>query len=191
MAAKETKLRTLTKTIIYRCWVLFSTYMMLLIQGKTMGDADRNAQMVTYSFSQSDSVLNLPLDYFILKSSKWRAQKMKIRLAIPKGKQITFADNIDLWSTNVKGDPNYDDTYFANTTWAVEDGKVKCIAGENHKNASGDMKDNDDHMQKVEKKLKHVEEKLKQLDKHHNGEDKDKQDKDGEDKDDNNDNKDF
>ena len=160
-------------------------------RGKTMGDADRNAQMVTYSFSQSDSVLNLPLDYFILKSSKWRAQKMKIRLAIPKGKQITFADNIDLWSTNVKGDPNYDDTYFANTTWAVEDGKVKCIAGENHKNASGDMKDNDDHMQKVEKKLKHVEEKLKQLDKHHNGEDKDKQDKDGEDKDDSNDNKDF
>ena len=35
----ETRKRTLVKTIIYRCWVLFSTYMMLLIQGKTMGDA--------------------------------------------------------------------------------------------------------------------------------------------------------
>ncbi len=77
--------------------------------------------------------------FYINKTGKYRGQNMKIRIAIPKGKTIHFADNIDLWKATVKGDTNYDDTYFANTTWTVENGKVKCIEGENHKNAGEKM----------------------------------------------------
>jgi uncharacterized membrane protein len=35
----ETKTRTLVKTVIYRIWVLLSTYIMLLITGQSMSDA--------------------------------------------------------------------------------------------------------------------------------------------------------
>ena len=161
----------------------------LTAHGRNKNEALANSEMIVYSYSQTDSVLNLPLDYYIAKTSKWRIQQLKIRIAIPKGKQIKFADNIDLWPATVKGDANYDDTYFNNTTWTVEDGKVKCIAGENHKNAGADadMK-SDKQMEKVEKKLKRVEEKLDKLDKPHHGENKEKKDK--EDTDDNDD-KDF
>lgn len=36
---RETKTRTLVKTVIYRIWVLLSTYVMLLITGQSMSDA--------------------------------------------------------------------------------------------------------------------------------------------------------
>jgi uncharacterized membrane protein len=35
----ETRTRTLVKTVIYRIWVLLSTYIMLLITGQSMSDA--------------------------------------------------------------------------------------------------------------------------------------------------------
>ncbi len=35
----ETRTRTLVKTIIYRIWVLCSTYVMLLVTGQSMTDA--------------------------------------------------------------------------------------------------------------------------------------------------------
>jgi len=113
-------------------------------QGKDKNDAVKNAGMVIYSFSQSDTLINLSSDFYLNKTDKYRAQNMKIRIAIPAGKKIRFADNIDLWRASVKGDGNYDDTYFANTTWTVIDGKVKCIEGENHINANEDMKKEDD-----------------------------------------------
>ncbi len=103
-------------------------------QGRNNADARKNAQMVIYAFKQTDTLLGLPLNYYISKTGKWRGQDMTIRIAIPRGKKIMFDDNIDLWQISVKGDANFDDTYFANTVWTVEDGKVKCLEGENHKN---------------------------------------------------------
>lgn len=35
----ETRTRTLVKTLIYRCWVLFSTYILLLATGKSLEEA--------------------------------------------------------------------------------------------------------------------------------------------------------
>ncbi|HWB64491.1 MAG TPA: PspC domain-containing protein [Chitinophagales bacterium] len=107
-------------------------------RGRNTGDAEKNTAAVVYNYSQVDTVLDLrPLAY-IAKNAKWRAQNVKIRLAIPEGKKVSFADNIDLWQATVKGFGDYDDTYFANTTWTVENGKVKCIAGENHRNGDGE-----------------------------------------------------
>ena len=36
---KDTKKRTLVKTLIYRCWVILSTYVMLLLTGQTTDQA--------------------------------------------------------------------------------------------------------------------------------------------------------
>lgn len=35
----ETRTRTLVKTLIYRCWVVLSTYVMLLVTGQSMTEA--------------------------------------------------------------------------------------------------------------------------------------------------------
>lgn len=104
-------------------------------RGKHKGDALTNSGYVIYNFSQKDTVLNLPAHLELDKNGKYRFQEMKIRIAIPEGKSISFADNIDRWRATVKGDGSFDDTYFANTTWTVKDGKVICIKGENHFNS--------------------------------------------------------
>ena len=36
---KDTRKRTLVKSLIYRCWVILSTYTMLLITGQTLTQA--------------------------------------------------------------------------------------------------------------------------------------------------------
>lgn len=100
--------------------------------GRDKRDAEKNAASVIYKFNQTDTILHLSPGLYIGKHGKFRAQEMKIRLAIPEGKRIRFADNIDFWSAVVKGDGKYDDTNFANTVWTVEGGNVKCIEGENH-----------------------------------------------------------
>lgn len=100
--------------------------------GRDKRDAERNAAGVIYKFSQTDTILNLRPGLYIAKNGKFRAQQMKIRLAIPEGKMVRFADNIDFWSAVVKDNREYDDTQFANTVWTVVGGKVKCIEGENH-----------------------------------------------------------
>ena len=65
---------------------------------------------------------------------------MIINIAIPEGKMVSFADNIDRWHATVKDDQNYDDTNFANTTWTAKNGKVVCLKGENHSNSDGEDK---------------------------------------------------
>lgn len=101
-------------------------------RGSSRQDAMKNARSVTYAFAQTDSTLNLS-QYFELPKDKgkFRAQSVIIRLAIPKGKLVKFANNIDEWAAVVKGDNSYDATYFNNTTWTTtEQGRIKCLTCE-------------------------------------------------------------
>ena len=103
-------------------------------RGRNKKDAEKNSEIISYTFSQADSLLNLSPRIYLPKTGKWRGQHMTLRIAIPEGKKVSFADNVDYWEAIVKGDSNYDDTQFANTTWTTEGGKIKCVTGENHKN---------------------------------------------------------
>ena len=138
-------------------------------RGRNQADASKNADASAYTFSQTDSMLNLSPWLFIGKNDKWRVQRVKIRIAIPEGKELSFADNIDFWTAVVKGNDSYNDTYFANTTWTVENGKVKCIAGENHFNADNDEVITEDETvveengKKLRKQIRILKEKGKEL----------------------------
>jgi hypothetical protein len=109
-------------------------------RGRNKGDALTNSGYVIYNFSQTDTVLNLPAYLELDKNGKYRAQDLKLRIAVPEGKHIRFADNIDRWHATVKGDGSFDDTYFANTTWTTKNGKVVCVKGENHSNGEEEDK---------------------------------------------------
>lgn len=132
-------------------------------RGKHKGDALTNSGYVIYNFSQKDTILNLPVYLELDKNGKYRFQEMKIRIAIPEGKHVSFADNIDHWRATVKGDGSFDDTYFANTTWTTQNGKVICVKGENHFNADEEKieKEVEETIIKEEKKLNEEEGKLK------------------------------
>jgi len=97
-------------------------------QGPNKRGAFRNASSVIYSFDQADSTITLAPFLEIPKGAKWRGQDMRLRIAVPEGKQVKFSKNIDVLTAEVKGDDSYDDTYFANTTWTVKDRQVKLIS---------------------------------------------------------------
>lgn len=157
-------------------------------KGKSKNDAVKNTEYVVYNFSQKDTVLNLPAATLLQKNGKYRAQDVRIRISIPEGKRVSFADNIDHWAATVKGDNNYDDTYFANTTWTTEGGKVKCVKGENHFNAGEKIteeiekdskkleEDGDKMQQDADKKAKKLQKKIIKIEKHLDDKDKSKED---------------
>ncbi len=110
-------------------------------QGRTRSEAIKNTGYVQYGFTQADSLVKLPGYVLLNKNGKYRGQNVKVRIHIPEGKKLNFSNNIDRWPAVVKGDNTFDDTYFANTSWTVENGKVKCIRGENHFNSSKDSEE--------------------------------------------------
>lgn len=110
----------------------FYIYTFITARGNSKADADKNTSYVIYKVMQTDTLVSLPAVTLLDGKGKWRAQNVKVRIAIPEGKQLSFADNIDNWAATVKGNSFYDDTYFNNTTWTTEGGRVKCLQGENH-----------------------------------------------------------
>jgi phage shock protein PspC (stress-responsive transcriptional regulator) len=96
-------------------------------KGTNFADAGRNIQNIKYRFSQSDSILNLDNRFELPKEAKWRDQKIKIRIYVPEGKRITFAENVDDIQASVKGNDYFDDGEISSKTLQVEGGKIKCI----------------------------------------------------------------
>jgi hypothetical protein len=60
--------------------------------------------MIKYRFSRTDSILNLDDKFELPKDGKWRGQRVKIRVYVPEGKNVTFADNVDQIETSVRND---------------------------------------------------------------------------------------
>jgi phage shock protein C len=95
-------------------------------RGSSIADATKNIKMMRYKFSQTDSTLNLDDKFELPNEGKWRGQRIKIRIYVPEGKRITFADNVDQVETSVKGNDYFDDM-LADKTLQIEAGKVKCL----------------------------------------------------------------
>jgi phage shock protein PspC (stress-responsive transcriptional regulator) len=127
--------------------------------GKDNTDALKNADMLLYSFSQTDSILNLSAKTQLAKTSKWRKQNLKIRLYVPEGKKVVFASNMDDIEATVKGNSGFDDTDFAGTTWIVEKGKVKCLNCEED-NAGTEL---EEQIQEEENKIKKEEKRIEKV----------------------------
>lgn len=128
-------------------------------RGRNKRDALQNTALTPYHGVQKDSILNLPAYLEMAKTGKLRFQRAKLLLLIPEGKKLSFADNIDRWYAVVRGNSAYDDTRFANTTWTVENGAVKCIKGENHFRADDENK-LEEKQDKLEQKMEEQQEKL-------------------------------
>ena len=96
-------------------------------KGSSIADADGNIQQMRYKFSQTDSTLNLDNKFELPKEGKWRAQKIKLRIYVPEGKHLLFADNIDAIDASVRGTEYFDDGMLSGRTLQVVNGKIKCL----------------------------------------------------------------
>jgi phage shock protein C len=94
-------------------------------RGSSFADAGKNIQMIRYKFSQTDTTLNLDDKFELPKEGKWRGQRLKIRIYVPEGKHISFAENVDQIEASVKGNEYFDDE-LPGKTLEVIGGKIKC-----------------------------------------------------------------
>lgn len=96
-------------------------------RGSSITDAARNIQQMRYKFSQTDTTLNLDNRFELPKNGRWRAQHIKLRVYVPAGSRISFADNIDQMEATVKGNDYFDEGMLAGKTLTVDEGKLKCM----------------------------------------------------------------
>jgi hypothetical protein len=94
-------------------------------RGASFADAGKNIQLMHYKFSQTDTTLNLDDKFELPKDGKWRGQRLKIRIYVPEGKRISFAENVGQIEASVKGNEYFDDE-LPGKTLQVEGGKIKC-----------------------------------------------------------------
>ncbi|MFN8287236.1 MAG: PspC domain-containing protein [Chitinophagales bacterium] len=144
----------------------FHLFTVFTSRGTTRSEALHNITMVQYPVKQIDTVLNLPPYLQMPKGGKWRAQNVKLQLAIPANKKVKFANNLDRWVAIVKGNHAYDDTYFNNTVWTVDSNAVKCVAGENHYNQDKEekkLRKEEEKNERLERKLEQMERKLERI----------------------------
>jgi hypothetical protein len=63
-------------------------------QGRTENEARRRAEKIQYKISYKDSILDLGSGFAIDKESKYRGQRVEIRVEIPVGKRIRFDESV-------------------------------------------------------------------------------------------------
>jgi hypothetical protein len=95
-------------------------------RGATPAIADQHIHDMRYQFSQTDTTLNLDNKFELPKGAKWRGQKLKIRIYVPEGKQVTMAENMDEIETQVKGNDFLSGDLLGGKTLMVHHGKVEC-----------------------------------------------------------------
>lgn len=61
-------------------------------RGKNTSEIEQLTKAITYEPIISDHEIIFPADFFIEKGSKWRGQKINIKLEVPEGKTIIFGD---------------------------------------------------------------------------------------------------
>ncbi len=81
---------------------LFSYVIEKQSKGNTLRNAKDNAEQIDFGVEQSDSLLNVPIRYQFPIASKFRNQKVFLRINVPIGKQIVLNGNLDDYPIEIK-----------------------------------------------------------------------------------------
>jgi phage shock protein PspC (stress-responsive transcriptional regulator) len=73
----------------------FECFMAVSARGKFRDDAQENAAFTVFNVESVDNRLRIPLSYSIPKGKKWKVQKVKVIIGVPKGKFIKFDESIN------------------------------------------------------------------------------------------------
>lgn len=101
---------------------LFSYSVEKKSKGNTLKNAKENTDRILYHVEQIDSVLNVPIRYQFPVSSKFRNQKVFLRINVPEGKEIILNGNIEDYPMEIESVSNFsDDLLEKSSVWKATD----------------------------------------------------------------------
>ena len=128
----------------------FQVSLLKLTNGNSKQQAEQLASKINYKIVQRDSTLLLDKGISITPAEKFRNQRVYITVAVPVGKRIKIADNINGWENNVHVDFGWDMNEWE---WKRDNGSetydlsrnVEYIMTKNGPERVDGKKNNDDH----------------------------------------------
>src|SRR5690554_5687631 len=97
-------------------------------QGGTLKSAKINSEDVRYAIAQDGNVLNIPTRYSFPKSSKFRGQKVTVKIFVPQGKQIVLNGNLEDYPIHVKMNSRFSSDFVKQSSrWVARHYSMKFI----------------------------------------------------------------
>lgn len=95
-------------------------------KGNSLRSAKENTDKIEFNVEQKDSILNIPTRYSFLEDSKFRNQKVFLRIYVPLGKQIILNGNLEDYPMEIKTKDKFsDDLLERSSVWeATNEGMV-------------------------------------------------------------------
>jgi hypothetical protein len=116
-------------------------------RGSSKKIAYERAGNFNYTYSQTDSVLNLSNYFELNKNDKWRAQDLKIVLRVPRGKQVFLSRSLRHIIYDIDNVTNTNDSKMMNRRWIMNADGLTCVDCDginNRKNSRSYEEDNSD-----------------------------------------------
>ena len=115
-------------------------------QGGSRKEAIDNASRISYSFSQTDSLLKFNRFFNISKDEKWRAQKVQLLLRMPVGAKVHFDESLRNLIYDVDNVKNIYDDDMINRTWEMTERGLTCVDCDGSESViGGGINFDDDH----------------------------------------------
>ncbi|MEO8086117.1 MAG: PspC domain-containing protein [Bacteroidota bacterium] len=105
----------------------FSLVEIFYSQGESHKSAIDNASRISYSFTQTDSVMKFNRFFSMNKDDKWRAQKVQLLLRMPVGARVRFDESLRSLIHDVDNIKNIYDKDMINRTWEMTDKGLSCV----------------------------------------------------------------
>lgn len=95
-------------------------------RGKDRKEASENANKITYSIQQNDSLLTFQNYFNVPDNEKWRNQRIKVLIKVPEGKTITFDNDFsELIDYSESYDFEWDYNLFNKNTFIMHNYQLK------------------------------------------------------------------
>lgn len=103
----------------------------LVIKKGAMGNGQKiagiRADKIAYSLEQRDSTLWLNPFYTIPAAEKWRGQKVKLTLKVPKGKMVYLDPSVENVIYDIENVTNTYDSDMINRRWIMGETGLRCV----------------------------------------------------------------
>jgi phage shock protein PspC (stress-responsive transcriptional regulator) len=116
----------------------FSLVEIFYAQGSSRKAAIDNASRISYSFTQSDSVLKFSRFLTMNKDDRWRAQKVQLLLRVPVGGRVRFDESLRHFIHDVDNVRNIYDDDMINRTWEMTEKGLSCLDCDGSENTIGE-----------------------------------------------------
>ncbi len=98
-----------------------------LAQGSDKRVASENARNISYSYSRENNVIVFDEVFRVIEDSRWRGQRVQLKLKIPEGKVIFFDESVKTLLDDVDNTTNTWDGDMVNRRWIMTNRGLHCI----------------------------------------------------------------